>query len=136
MRPTKSDEQTIIDASENLPSKSELQYQIKLEDGSFLAMTKKEAKASKKAIASQKTSKVAKQKKSKDYKKKVVPKKPKLPEMQEMQKRYGVIKGKEYDFLLMKEGYECTANPIAFLTCYKKNWATLKGKYHFPQIKI
>jgi hypothetical protein len=136
MRPAKSDEQTIIDASENLPSNSELQSKIKLDDGSFLAMTKKEAKASKKAISSQNSSKVAEQKKSKYYKKKVVPKKPKLPELQEMRKRYGVIKGKEYSFLMMKEGYECTANPVVFLTCYKKDWATSKSKHHYFQIQI
>lgn len=136
MRPAKSEEQTIIDASENLPSNSEFQSQIKLDDGSFLAMTKGEAKASKKAISNQNSSEVAEQKRSKDYKKKVVPKKPKLPELQEMQKRYGVIKGKEYNFLKMKEGYECTAEPVVFLTCYKKDWATSEGKYHSSQIQI
>lgn len=134
MRPAKSDERTIIDASENLSTKSELPSQIKLEDGYFLAMTKKEAKASKKAISKQNTSEDAKPKKSKDYKKKALPpKKPKLPELQEMQKRYGVITGKEYAFLEMKKGYECTATSVAFLVCYLKDWATLKSKHHFPQ---
>lgn len=117
----------------------ELEFVIESQGATFLAAKSKPKKAedkskkaddkkAKKSAQDKKAKKSTGDKKAKGSDKPKTPTKPAVPELQVQKKRYGVVTGKTYAFLKMKPGIECTASPIVFLDCYRKNWETLKVK--------